>query len=340
MNQEWIINQLRRIWCKIKSIEAGGTGGGIQSVQPGTNITVDNTDPLNPIVNSTGGGGSEEPLTEEFIVTAGAGAYDNGDLFPAGMTLAQAMESLLTDTFYPTFVAPSFSLTNNSGLKEVGDTISLNLTGAFDRGLIKGAIVGTSWNPNSSQNPRAGLPVSYTIDGTVYTTTALTQLKNIVSYVVPMGANTFNGSVSYSQGPQPTDSTGANYSTPLPAGTLSSTTTVTGYLRRYAGPISTIPTTGAQVRTALLGTSVLNTANSFTFTTGTVERIFAIAIPSTKNLVNVTNAGTNENLTSGFVLTGITTVPDAGGTNRSYKVYVMENAVPFSNNYTINVTLS
>lgn len=338
MNRDWIVRQLQLIWCKIKNIESGSTGGGIQSVQPGTNVTVDNTDPFNPIVNSTGGG--EESLTEEFVVTAGAGAYDNGDLFPGGMTLAQAMESLLTDTFYPTFVAPSFSLTNNSGLKEVGDTISLNLTGSFDRGQIRGAIVGTSWNPNSPQNPRAGLPESYTIDGTVYTTTALSQLKNIVSYVVPMGSSTFNGSVTYSAGPQPKDSTGVNYSTPLPAGTLSNTTTVTGYLRRYAGPLSTVPTTGTEVRTALLGTSVLNTANSFTFTTGTVERIFAIAIPNTKNLVNVTNAGTNENLTSGFVLTGITTIPDAGGTNRSYKVYVMENAVPFSNNYTINVTLS
>ena len=47
MNQEWILTQLRLIWCKIKNIESGSTGGGIQSVQPGTNVTVDNTDPLN-----------------------------------------------------------------------------------------------------------------------------------------------------------------------------------------------------------------------------------------------------------------------------------------------------
>lgn len=35
----------------------GGGGSGIQSIVAGTNITVDNTDPLNPIVSSTGGGG-------------------------------------------------------------------------------------------------------------------------------------------------------------------------------------------------------------------------------------------------------------------------------------------
>ena len=35
------------------------TGGGIQTIVAGTNVTVDNTDPLNPIISSTGGGGIE-----------------------------------------------------------------------------------------------------------------------------------------------------------------------------------------------------------------------------------------------------------------------------------------
>lgn len=34
-----------------------GTGGGVQSVVAGANVTVDNTDPANPIVSSSGGGG-------------------------------------------------------------------------------------------------------------------------------------------------------------------------------------------------------------------------------------------------------------------------------------------
>ena len=45
MNLAWALYQIRLIWCKIKKIENNGTGGGIQSVQPGTNIDVDNTDP-------------------------------------------------------------------------------------------------------------------------------------------------------------------------------------------------------------------------------------------------------------------------------------------------------
>lgn len=35
----------------------GGTGGGIQSIVAGTNVTIDNTDPLNPIISASGGGG-------------------------------------------------------------------------------------------------------------------------------------------------------------------------------------------------------------------------------------------------------------------------------------------
>ncbi len=42
----------------ITSWPAGGTGGGIQSVVAGTNVTVDNTDPANPVVSSTATGGT------------------------------------------------------------------------------------------------------------------------------------------------------------------------------------------------------------------------------------------------------------------------------------------
>ena len=63
MNQSWILHQLQLIWCKIKNIEVGS---GIQSIVAGPNITVDATDPLNPIVSATGGGsGGGSNLTLE-----------------------------------------------------------------------------------------------------------------------------------------------------------------------------------------------------------------------------------------------------------------------------------
>jgi hypothetical protein len=42
-------------------------GGGIQSVQAGTNVTVDNTDPQNPIISATGGGGGVESVTGNIV---------------------------------------------------------------------------------------------------------------------------------------------------------------------------------------------------------------------------------------------------------------------------------
>ena len=47
---------------------AGIIGGGIQSVVAGTNVTVDNTDPNNPIVNASSSGGGYQNITESIDV--------------------------------------------------------------------------------------------------------------------------------------------------------------------------------------------------------------------------------------------------------------------------------
>lgn len=56
----------------IDEIAGGGGGGGIVSIVAGTGISVDDTDPLNPIVSATGGGGSDEltVITEATAFTA------------------------------------------------------------------------------------------------------------------------------------------------------------------------------------------------------------------------------------------------------------------------------
>ena len=51
---------------KICANSSGGGGGQVDSVVAGTNITVDNTDPINPIINASGGGGFTHYLGEEF----------------------------------------------------------------------------------------------------------------------------------------------------------------------------------------------------------------------------------------------------------------------------------
>lgn len=53
------------LYCKVKNT----TIGGIQSIVAGTNVTVDNTDPLNPVVSATGGGGGIQSVQAGTNVT-------------------------------------------------------------------------------------------------------------------------------------------------------------------------------------------------------------------------------------------------------------------------------
>src|SRR5690606_1073443 len=55
-----VFNVLQSLPCKLKLIEKRideiVIGSGIQSIVPGVNIDVDDSDPLNPIVSASGGG--------------------------------------------------------------------------------------------------------------------------------------------------------------------------------------------------------------------------------------------------------------------------------------------
>ena len=77
--------QIQMIWCKLKN----NVSGGIQSIVAGTNVTIDNTDPLNPVVSATGGGsgggvqsvqsGSNNVEGSEATSTFASGSIDTVD---------------------------------------------------------------------------------------------------------------------------------------------------------------------------------------------------------------------------------------------------------------------
>lgn len=268
--------------------------------------------------------------TKEFIVTRGGGILTYGSVFPEGMNIAETMRYLFTQIQYPTIVNPTVTLSNNAGTREIGESISLTLTMSINKGAINGKLVNGLWDSAVKQNDRAGATISSSVDGTTGTS------KTINNYLVK-ASNSFTGNVVLGEGPQPLDSNNEPYSTKYDGGTFTPSTSFNGGLRRFAGSMSSVPTTGAQVRTSLLSSSVINTANTFSFTTGTTNKVFVIAIPNTKTLSAVKNTGTNEDLI--FSLSGIVTVPDANGTAQPYKVYILENTIPFSTNYTLNVIL-
>lgn len=105
----------------IESInQAGGAGGGVQSVVAGTGISVDNTDPENPIVNSAGIDTDEKAKVSANDTTAG---YLNGKLV-AGSGIG-------------------FTENNNGGNETLTVAVSNLDAGAITTGTIATARLGT-----------------------------------------------------------------------------------------------------------------------------------------------------------------------------------------------------
>lgn len=272
-----------------------------------------------------GGGATTANITADLQV----GGVDAQEVVPAGTTLQQFAELLLTTTFNPTLTAPSFSLSNNAGTVETGTTISFLLDFTFNRGAITGALSGSVWNPTLFQNFRAGASSSYTINGTTQAGNTLT----VSGYTVLNGSNTFTGTVTYLIGSQPTDSKGNNYLAPLPAGTSpSQSTSFTGIYPFYWYKSSS-PITAADMKTAIengTATKVVGVSTgTITINFGATGQYLAFAYPNTsttktKWYVNDFDTGT----IPGGVFGGPTVLAVSASTsspiwsNINYKIHV------------------
>jgi hypothetical protein len=102
-------------------VETLTSSGSIQSVQAGTNITIDDTDPNNPIVNSTGGGGGDVSFDWDRPIKAlpQIGVNYGGDKIQEGL-----------EAMYFPFLSASVSL-NGFGLAEVGDDFAPQIIGSL-----------------------------------------------------------------------------------------------------------------------------------------------------------------------------------------------------------------
>lgn len=161
-----------------------------------------------------------EAVTQTTITAdVTVGAVSAGDELSAGMNIEELRNRIFNQTFTPTFTNPTFSLSNNAGLREVGQSANFSATFNFNRGSINGALVGGVWNPSISQNPRAGVATNYTFNYTGGTASGTSNIAGISGYVVQQGINTITATVTYAQGSQPIDSKGNNFDNPYPAGT-------------------------------------------------------------------------------------------------------------------------
>jgi len=275
-------------------------------------------------------GGSSPILNHNSLL--GLQPIDNEDYYHLSQEQYDYLSSLVTNDDIqdirddinllapiPVYIQPETFITDITSTNESGTSINVNITQDFiqnDAGvLINRSIIknGITVSTNGSFNE---------------------------TVILPLGTITYLGNANYSQGLCKNNIIGnQNCTGRIEAGNINSNNVIlTGISRLFAGSVDVFPVNNTEVRSKLLSQSVVTNSNSLVFTTGTVNRRFVIAIPNNKTLVSAINSGTNERLN--FTLDNtITTVPDAGGTNITYKIYKLENAVPFSNNYTINIIL-
>lgn len=146
---------------------------------------------------------------------------------PAGTTVAQLknktfsqlFDELIFPTVNPTFETPTASLslksTSTPIIQEVGTTgASVPIAGSFNTGYNPGAIkIAGVKKQNRGGNLKSNESFIY-INNTPTNKTFPTE--------IPEGSITYKYRAAYAQGPQPLDSKGNNYQTPLPAGTVDS----------------------------------------------------------------------------------------------------------------------
>lgn len=146
---------------------------------------------------------------------------------PAGTTVAQLknktfsqlFDELIFPTVNPTFEAPtaflSLKSTSTPIIQEVGTTgASVPVAASFNTGYNAGAIkIAGVKKQNRGGDLNSGSSFIY-INNTPTNKTFPTE--------IPEGSITYRYRAAYAQGPQPLDSKGNNYQTPLPAGIVDS----------------------------------------------------------------------------------------------------------------------
>lgn len=186
----------------------------------------------------SGGGGSDPELTKAITAAIDVGGISKGTNYPVGTEIERVLQDLLEPTLYPTYVSPSASITYSANnYYAVGSTIpAKTATVTFNPGAIN--LNGTK------QNNRAGAATSYDLEtygaDTDYTNTGATSGTFSIPALTKSTKGTLQivATVDYAQGPQPKDSKGNDYDSPLPADQITATKTMNFILNFYYGASS------------------------------------------------------------------------------------------------------
>lgn len=264
--------------------------------------------------------GGSSVLSDDLTTAISVGGIDSGVTYEAGTPLETLIRDLLEPTLFPSFTAPSASLTyNSSQYYEVKSTVSaMQATVALNRGSINPAY-GTS-------GKRAGQATGYAIATSGADTEYSDSSASSGTFSVPTltrstkGNIVVTGTASYAQGEQPKDSKGNNYSSPLPSGSVNASKTLSfiqAYFYGASDSASVADFTGLTKSVTAKG------QKTFNFTTNNQFMVFAYD-SSYGNLKSIVD-GNGFDVTSGWTKNTLTV------DGFTYYVYVANSATTDTN---------
>lgn len=256
-------------------------------------------------------GSYESSLDSTVATVEKLGGIDAGTTVAqlTGKSYDEIFDTLIFPTVNPTFTAPSASISLKSyqNIQEIGANAPTteNFNVSFNAGAITLA--------GKKQNNRAGAQ-NVEASKILYSSS---KVESLPAKVVS-GAMDYYYRAAYAEGPQPKDSKGNNYSTPLAAGTVdSSKVTVTGYRAAYSGLVSTDAITESVIK----GMTKTVSAKKTIKVSGPIsEQYICFAAPAGWTVSNIKDSN-NFDVTSSYT-TSTVSVTGLDGQAVNYTVYL------------------
>ncbi len=274
------------------------------------------------VTDEAGGGGSGGATQKVITSSVDLGGIEKNDSFPIGTSYDDMWDQLLNPLITPVLTDPSVSLSytlDNNGYYKVGATVTARTaTLTYNAGSI--VLDGVK------QNNRGGAATRYSILTTGADTEYSDSSDSSGLFTVPAltrttkGTIKITGTVSYAAGPQPKDSKGGDYDSPLAAGSKSANKTL-NFIQPYYYGVSNSGTisdfTGLTEAVSAKGNKTYN------FTTNNQYMVFAYD-SSYGNLKNILDPNSFETI-SGWNKTTVTV------DGFSYYVYVSKSPTTDTN---------
>lgn len=217
------------------------------------------------------GWGGDANLVADMTATKAVGGVSTGKKWDAGTALETVLRDVLSPTLNPTLNGPSASVSGNfPAMASVGQEIpATTATVALNRGSINPAY--------GTDGYRSGPATGYALKLTG-ATVSFDESGSSANFSLPAftrhqkGAVTLTGTASYGEGPQPKNSAGANYSTPLEAGSVSGGRTIQFVIPFYYG----VASDASSIDLSTLTNDVTAKADkTYTFATDNQHVVFA-----------------------------------------------------------------